>query len=134
MLAVIVPAGVVEGFRYGAVAFEMLGVAEIGGDGADIALTSYDFGEGAPHVFDEALTWSGVIKMDDGAEEGDAVAGFAEDALIGVEGKTEGFEVVFDDFDIALELGELRLADDDEEVIHIAAVVLVAEGFGDELV
>lgn len=82
-----------------------------------------------------AGTEGNEMRVDNGADEGDAVVGGLAEALLWMEGEAEVFfEEVVDDVDIAEELLALGIGDDNEEVVDVAAVVRIAEVEDDEAV
>lgn len=74
-------------------------------------------------------------RIDDSADEGNTVVGGLAEALLGMEREVEMlFEEMVDDVDIAKELSTLRGGDDNEEIIHIATIMMITELVGDETV
>ncbi len=112
----------------------MIEEAEVGGDGFERAVALGEGAEGGASVFLKARTGEDGAGEDFGAEKWDAVRGELFILFIGVEGEAERGDEIGDDREVAEELRLFIKRDNDEEVVNIAAVMLVAESEGDEAV
>ena len=68
------------------------------------------------------------------AEESEAFIDGLHLALVWVEGEMEGFQVILDLYDVFFRLVILGFRDDDDKIVHVATVVLIAELELDEAV
>ena len=82
-----------------------------------------------------ALAGDDVARVNGGADEGDAVINGLVIALLRMEGETEvELEVVADDGDVAQELLAVLQGNENIEIVHVAAVMGVAELVDDEAI
>ena len=131
-----VPAEGVEDFAEEMAAVDVSGAADAGEEAVD---TAFAMGgetiSGGKALAAAAGAEGDEMRVDDGADEGDAVVGGLAEALLRVESEAEVFfEEVVDDVDVAEELLTLGVGNDDEEIVDVAAVVGIAELEDDEAV
>lgn len=82
-----------------------------------------------------AFTGNNVAGINGGADEGDAVVNGLVIAFLGMEGEAEvELEVVANDGDVAQELLAVLQGDENIEIVHVAAVMGIAELVDDEAI
>lgn len=108
---------------------DMFHVAHAGDKTVDIALTvGGEAISGAVAIIAHAFARNNEARIDHGANEGDALVGWLFVLLLGMESELElGAEIFFDNFDIAQELLVLVHRHQNEEVVHIASIMFIAE-------
>lgn len=133
---VIFPAKSVEKLLEEFAAIDMFHAAHAGDKTFDVAFAvSTEFVGGAVAIIAGAFAGNDESGVDDGADEWHAFVDRLLVLFLGMKSEAELAKEKFaDDFDVAEKLSALMLGDDNEEVVDVATVMLIAEVETDETI